>query len=91
LANVGHEPERARFEKAGAGAAIEQEAHEVVLAEIRRDQEGGVALLVPSVRQVGLRGEQIARGLGVAATNRAEEIGDSTHESRARARARAAG
>src|SRR4029453_13544862 len=79
-ADVGAEPEGAGFEEARAGPALEQEAHDVVLAEIRRDQQGRVAALVARAGEMGVRRGGTAAGLRVAASNGAEQVGDSAHD-----------
>src|SRR4030095_12474490 len=79
-ADVAHEPERARFEEARAGAALEQETHDVLLAGVRRDEERRVGVLVPRVREIRAGREQVADALGVAAPDGPEQIGDSAHE-----------
>src|SRR5262249_38888374 len=85
-ANVGGEADRASFEEARAGAALEQKAHEVALAGVRGDQERRVAVLVPRVRGLRPGGEQITDGLRVTAANSAEQVGDSAQVVRAHAR-----
>jgi len=75
------EPERARFEEVRASASIEEQADHVLLAGVRRHEDGRVASFVPGVREVRVRRQQILDGLRVTASDDAEQFRDSAHRS----------
>src|SRR3989442_3123399 len=81
--HVRMEPERASFEQVRASAAIEEQTDHVLLAGVRRHEDGRVALFVPGVREVRALRQQILDGLRVIATDDAEQFRDSAHRSSA--------